>query len=55
MVKLDKCAGIYNTLNDLSNKVCIPNKTENLNIDVFNTTTVINESKTFNKRFIMHI
>ena len=55
VVKLDKCAGIYNTLNYLSNKVCVPNKTEDLNIDVFNTTTVINESKTFNKRFIMHM
>ena len=27
-VKLDKCVGSCNTLNDLSNKVCIPNKTE---------------------------
>ena len=31
-VKLDKCAGSCNTLNDLSNKVCVPNKTEDLNI-----------------------
>ena len=27
MVKLDRCVGSCNTLNDLSNKVCIPNKT----------------------------
>ena len=27
MVKLDKCSGSCNTLNDLSNKVCFPNKT----------------------------
>ena len=26
-VKLDRCVGSCNTLNDLSNKVCIPNKT----------------------------
>ena len=26
-VKLDKCVGSCNTLNDLSNKVCVPNKT----------------------------
>ena len=26
-VKLDRCAGSCNTLNDLSNKVCVPNKT----------------------------
>ena len=24
-VKLDRCAGSFNTLNDLSNKVCVPN------------------------------
>ena len=29
-VKLDKCVGSCNTLNDLSNKVCVPNKTEDL-------------------------
>ena len=26
-VKLDRCVGSCNTLNDLSNKVCVPNKT----------------------------
>ena len=31
-LKLDKCVGSCNTLNDLSNNVCIPNKTEDLNI-----------------------
>ena len=30
-VKLDKCVGSYDTLNDLSNRVCVPNKTEGLN------------------------
>ena len=34
-VKLDRCIGSCNTLNDLSNKVCVPNKTEDLNIHVF--------------------
>ena len=27
-VILDRCVGSCNTLNDLSNKVCVPNKTE---------------------------
>ena len=27
VVKLDRCVGRCNTLNDLSNKVCVPNKT----------------------------
>ena len=35
-VKLDKCVGSCNTLNDLSNKVSVPNKTEDLNLSVFN-------------------
>ena len=44
-VKLDRCVGSCKTLNDLSNKVCIPNKTEDLNLSVFNMITGINESK----------
>ena len=28
VVNLDKCIGSCNTLNDLSNKVCLPNETE---------------------------
>ena len=48
-VKLDKCVGSCNTLNDLSNKVCVPNKTEDLNLSVFNMITGINESKTLTK------
>ena len=26
-VKVDKCVGSCNTLNDLSNRICLPNKT----------------------------
>ena len=49
-VKLDKCVGSCNTLNDLCNKVCVPNKTEDLNnLSVFNMITEINESKTLTK------
>ena len=38
-VKLDTCAGSCNTLNDLFNKIFVPNKTEDLNIHVFNMIT----------------
>ena len=38
-IKLDKCVRSCNTLNDLSNKVCVPNKTEDLNIHVFHMIT----------------
>ena len=41
-VKLNRCAGSCNTLNDLSNKVCVPNKTEDLNESMFNIITGIN-------------
>ena len=30
-VKLDECVGSCNTLNELSSKVCVTNKTEDLN------------------------
>ena len=49
VVKLDICAGSFNTLNDLSNKVCVPNKTEDSNLSVFNMIIGINESKTLTK------
>ena len=49
MFELDRCVGSCNTLNDLSNKVCLPNKTEYLNLSVFNMITAINESKTSTK------
>ena len=45
-VKLDRCVGSYNALNNLSKKVCIPNKTEDLNLSVSNMITGANESKT---------
>ena len=48
-IKLDRCVGSCNTLNDLSNKVCVPNKTEDLNLSMFNMITAINESKTLTK------
>ena len=48
-VKLDRCFGNCNNLNDLSNKVCVPNKAEDLNLSVFNMITGINESKTLAK------
>ena len=48
-VKLDKCVRSCNTLNDLSNRVCVPNKTEDLDIHVFNMITEKNESNILTK------
>ena len=33
-IKLDKCVGSCNTLNDLPNRICVPNKRKDLNIHV---------------------
>ena len=46
MIYLDRCIGSCNTLNELSNEVCVPNKTGDLNLSVLNMITRINESKT---------
>ena len=49
-VKLDSCVGSCNILNDLSNKVCVSNETEDSNLSVLGMITEINESKSFTKR-----
>ena len=37
--------GSCNTLNDLFNRVCLPSKSDDLNLSPFNMITEINESK----------
>ena len=54
-VRLDRCVGSCNTQNYLSNKVCVPNKTEDLNISVFSVIARINESKTLTKHIYMNV
>ena len=48
-VKLDRCVGKCNNLYDLSNKAGVPNKTEDLNLGMFNMVTEINQLKTLTK------
>ena len=48
-VNLDRLTGSFNTFNYLFNQICIPDKSENLNINVFNMITIKNESKTLTK------
>ena len=50
-VKLDRCVRSCNTLNDLSNKVRVRNKTEDLSLSVFNMIIGINESKTLARHY----
>ena len=48
-VDLDRCVGNCNIHNDLSNRVCVPNKTEDLNLSILNIITVINKSDILTK------
>ena len=48
-VKLESWGGSCNTLYDLPNNVCVPNKTEDLNLGVANMITRTNESKILTK------
>ena len=49
MSKVDRCVKSWNSPTDLSNRVSVLNKTENLNLHVFNVIIRINESKTLIK------
>ena len=46
---IDRCVGSCNTLDDLSNRVSVPNKTEDLSLNIFDIITGINESKILRK------
>ena len=48
-VNLDRCMKSCNTLSNLFNEICVPNKTEDLNLSVFNKITGINELKILTK------
>ena len=48
-VNLDRSIGSCNILSDLSNKLCVPNQTEDLSLSVFNMIAGINESKILTK------
>ena len=48
-VKLNVCTGSCNAFNDLSSKVCVPNKSEDLNLSMLNVITEINVLKTLTK------
>ena len=49
---LDKCMGTSNTLNDLSNKVCVLNKTEDLSLGDLNMIARLNKSKILTKHIL---
>ena len=51
-INLNSCAGSCNTPDDLCNKVCFPNETEDLNLGLFNIIAEINEIKIISKTYI---
>ena len=52
---LDRFTRSYNTLDDPSSRVCIPNETEGLNLYVVNMITGINKLKKINKAYILQM
>ena len=52
MISLDKFNGSCNVLNGLSTKICVPNKTNERNVEIFNTISRINEAKPLATYFI---
>ena len=48
-VNLERFSGDCNTLDELSNKVCVPNETEDLNVNVLNMIIKINKSRALTK------
>ena len=49
MADLDWCDGSWSTLDDLSHKICVPNKRKDVNLSFLNMVTRINQSKTIRK------
>ena len=46
LIKLDKYNRNFNPVNDLSMRICVPSKTKDVNVKVFNMITKGNEAKT---------
>ena len=52
-MSLNKCKGNFNVIDDPSERICIWNKTEDVNVKAFNKVLArINETKTYMKRIL---
>ena len=45
-IKVNKCNGNCNNINDPYARICVPDSVKNLNVKVFNLMTLTNETKT---------
>ena len=52
MTSLDKCSGSCNAVYDLSTKICVPSKTKDVDVKVFDTITRVYEAKTLIKHLL---
>ena len=44
-IKINKCNGSCNTVNDPYAKICVPDEIKNINVQVFNLVSRLNETK----------
>ena len=52
VVSLYRCYESFNTLDNLYDRLCVPNRTKHVYLDVFNMITGINESKSLVKNIL---
>ena len=52
MVSLNRCHGSFDTLADPSSGICVMNKTKDVNLNVFNMITKINDAKALTKHIL---
>ena len=44
-VSVYKCIGTCNTMDDQYGRVCVPDKVKNMNVEVFNSMSEVNETR----------
>ena len=44
-IKISRCKGSYNTINDPYAKICVPDQIKNTNVKVFNLMSITNETR----------
>ena len=55
VINLDRCTGGCITLDDLWNRVCVPNETKDLNVIMFNHDYRNKRIKYINKAYVMQM
>ena len=52
MINLERFCGSYSTFSHISDKLCVSNKTKDVNLKVFNIITGLNQTKSLVKHFL---